>query len=139
MLLDLLWAADIPVTDPAVALAAAMAAAAAQTAASQQAMVQIASLLITTIGTLVLAYIGFKQAALSKSLEATHERATETAKSVEKIHVAVNSERTAMTDKIEALHAEILKLNTDKAVTEEKEKEKEKEKRPFKRNGETKI
>lgn len=138
MLHFLLMASDIPITDPAVALAAAMASAAAQAAASQQAIVQIVGLLVTTLGTIVLAFIAYKQAILSKSLEATHQRATQTADSVEKIHVAVNSERTAMNDKIDQLQEVILQLSKEKAVTQEKEKEKEKDEN-HNQHGETKI
>ncbi len=102
--------AQIPVTDPAVALAQAMTASAAQASASQQAVVQIAGVIVTTVGTVVLAFIAYKQAVLGRTMESTHQRATETAQSVEKIHVAVNSERTAMTDEIKVLREEIVSL-----------------------------
>jgi hypothetical protein len=41
--------------------------------------------------------------------------------SIEKVHVAVNSERTAMLAKIDGLRAEILELSKSKAVMEERE------------------
>jgi hypothetical protein len=50
----------------------------------------------------------------------TRESAKATAISVEKVHVAVNSERTAMLEKLEALRAEILELSMGKAVADER-------------------
>jgi hypothetical protein len=59
-------------------------------------LVPIATATILMLQTLGLAWIAAK--------------ATQTADSVEKVHVAVNSERTAMMEKVDALHVELRKL-----------------------------
>jgi len=56
--------------------------------------------LIVGVQTVVVAYFGFK---IKKSATATEE-------SVEKVHVAVNSEREAMTNEIRSLHKTILDM-----------------------------
>jgi hypothetical protein len=52
----------------------------------------------------------------------TRESAKATAISVEKVHVAVNSERTKMLDEIRKLRQEIQTFTVDKAVRDEKDK-----------------
>jgi len=52
--------------------------------------------------------------------EVSKQAAIDTADGVKAIHVAVNSERTAMLDKVEKLRDEILMMAKEKAITEEK-------------------
>jgi hypothetical protein len=63
--------------------------------------------------TIILALIGLAQAALVAYM-------ARMAKSTEKIHVAVNSERTTALEEIRDLKSQILALSTDKAEATEK-------------------
>jgi hypothetical protein len=78
------------------------------------AVVGLASTIASGVIAIFLAKINIK-AGLSL---ASNKKAEE---SIEKVHVAVNSERTAMLEKIDALRAEILELSKSKAVAEERE------------------
>jgi len=54
-----------------------------------------------------------------ENTEETKQSAKETAASVEKVHVAVNSERTAMLEQVKTLRDEILEISKQKATLEE--------------------
>ena len=105
--------AAIQTVDPAVAIAAAIAAASAQASASTAVTVAIItavssvlSLIITTIGGGILAI-------MAKS------KLDSQANGIDKIHTAVNSERTAMIATIEKLRDEILELTKSKVKAEQ--------------------
>lgn len=68
---------------------------------------------IGMIQVLGLAVIGYLMSGVKQDAAAT-------AKSTEKIHVAVNNERTVMLEKLEALRAEILQLSTERARSQQK-------------------
>lgn len=76
----------------------------------------------TTVSVLV-AYLVHRVNVNSKKTldnsEDTKEFAGKTAESVEKVHVAVNSERTEMLRKLEEMHAKLLLMSTEKAVLTE--------------------
>lgn len=80
------------------------------------------SLLGTTV-TVVVAYLVHRVNVNAKQTldnsEVTKESAVKTAESVEKVHVAVNSERTEMLRKLEEMHAKLLNLSAEKAVLTE--------------------
>lgn len=68
----------------------------------------------------LLAWIGSNAKTALENSEKTKVAAVETATSVEKIHVAVNSEREKAMKKIESLEQIILKMSTDKATADER-------------------
>ena len=71
--------------------------------------------LITALTPLLLVFI-------NRKLKKTEASAASSARTVEEIHVAVNSERAALLHKVEALRDEILSLTTDKAVRDEQDR-----------------
>lgn len=107
-------------------------------------IIKLVAIVAPIVSTILLALINRKQTSAlensTKALKNTEETKTEavatknaaiaTSESVEKVHVAVNSERTKMLARIDELQAVILKQATDKAekIGSDKEKEKEKEK-----------
>ena len=80
--------------------------------------------LIGMIQIVVLAWINAKAKTALVNTEETKVSAAATAESVEKVHVAVNSERTMMLQKLQALEQRILALSEDKARLEQSAKDK---------------
>ena len=84
-------------------------------------------ILIALIGAIQVLGLGFIAAKFGGAkreiigqLDQVKASAADTATSVEKVHVAVNSERTAMMDEVRKLRLEILELSKDKAKSEQK-------------------
>lgn len=69
---------------------------------------------------IVAAKFGGAKKEIVTELQAVKTSAADTATSIEKVHVAVNSERTAMTDEIKKLRNEILELSKDKAKSDQR-------------------
>lgn len=61
----------------------------------------------------------FSSRAAKSNTEETKKLATNTAETVEKVHTAVNSERTAMLTKLQNLSDEILRISKDLSTTKE--------------------
>ena len=82
---------------------------------------------ISLLGTIFTGVMAFKMAQMkndtrdsARATTASAAATVKTAESVEKIHVAVNSERTAALEEIKKLRDEILALSMAKATLEEK-------------------
>ena len=76
--------------------------------------------LITALTPILLALINSKARQAMENTEVTKQAALATADSVDKVHVAVNSERTAMLQNVTDLKDEILKLSKVNAVLVER-------------------
>jgi len=76
---------------------------------------------IGMVQVVALAFINSKAKSALTNTEETKISAAATAESVEKVHTAVNSERTAMLAEVKALRDEILRISTDKARLEQSE------------------
>ena len=81
----------------------------------------------TIVGSIFLAKINSKATATHEAAVLTKDATVETAKSVEKIHVAVNSEREKMVNEIRTLRDEILAGAKEVATLRERERERERE------------
>ena len=86
-------------------------------------LIPIAVAFIAMVQTVLVAYFG---RAVKQSVAATEKSAAATAVSVEKVHVAVNSERKVMVDEIRKLNATILEMSKDKATSDQVKRDKEK-------------
>lgn len=75
--------------------------------------------LVSALSPIFLALINKKAAKTLENSEETRVAAKATAVSVEKVHVAVNSERTKMLEELKSLRDVILELSKDKARLEE--------------------
>ena len=77
--------------------------------------------LVGAMTPILLALINKKASQTLKNSEETKQAAVATAGSVEKVHVAVNSERKAMTDEVRALREALQTLTTQNALLTERE------------------
>src|SRR5687767_6305010 len=109
------------------AAAAANAALAAQQSANMQAIITIVQATLATITTIVTGWLAYKASTFGITLKTvrddvvqTKDAIAQTAASTEKIHVAVNSGRTAMENEISRLRDVVQTMSVDKAVLEEK-------------------
>jgi len=75
--------------------------------------------IISLLGTLVTSVMAYFVAKIRTTSNETKEAAVKSATSMEQIHVAVNSERTALLKKVEDLRDEILQMSKDKATADE--------------------
>lgn len=64
----------------------------------------------------------FSSRAAKSNTEETKKMATNTAEAVEKVHVAVNSERTAMLTTVQNLRDEILRISKDLSTSKEQQR-----------------
>jgi len=79
--------------------------------------------LILVVAHLVTAVTPILLVLINRKIKQTVVASTAAAETVKEIHIAVNSERATMLDRVEALRNEILSLTTAKAVRDEQDRD----------------